>query len=255
MRKMKQSVYISNYLIYPDLNEDQIRALSGALLHGLFIDQPIPRDKFAEIVEESEIPLNVTPNGQVVKMAKQEHVDAFFQSGSLRLGTFRYYNKFDHGEIGDTQEGSFILVGRCPPKTAFVEISGGFNYYVFCCFNGELDGECLQRFGYNSGFRITDVAGFSAAIQKQIRAIPTGTNFSRCAYSKDKVVAGKTDPNFNLGIMSARLLNLANEAKYFVKPNKYAHQSEFRFIWQMPEDVETPLDIKCPEAVKFCERI
>lgn len=229
-----------------------IQALAGALLNRLSIHKPIPLDKFADVVDESRIPLNIVPERPVIKMAKSEHVEAFFRDGTLRLGTFSYYNEFDHEEIGDRTEGSFILVGQHPPTTAFVEISGGFNYYVFCCYSGDADDACMHRFGYDSSYRIVEVEAFATAIQKRIGAI--SYRFSECAYSKDKVIIGKVGSDFDFNVMSARLIDLVNEAKYFVKPVAYSNQSEFRFTWQMPSDVDVPLDIKCPEAIQFCER-
>ncbi|NJN82366.1 MAG: hypothetical protein HC802_08885 [Caldilineaceae bacterium] len=245
-------VDISSYLIYNNIDSVAIRAVAGALINRLYVDQPIPYDKFASVVDEAQVLLNVVPTKPVIKMAKEEHVDAFFRDGSLRLGTFSYYYTFDHEEIGDHSEGSFILVGHCPPTTAFVEIGGGFDHYVFCCFCGEVDQACLRRFEYDSSFQIVDVEGFAAAIQKRLSAL--SYRFAECVYSRDKVVVGRVERDFDFSVMSARLLDLVNEAKYFVKPDKYSHQSEFRLTWQMPSDVDIPLDFQCPEAVQYCRR-
>ncbi|MDZ7843051.1 MAG: hypothetical protein U5R46_19870 [Gammaproteobacteria bacterium] len=250
---MNRATYISSYLIYRDVNDEVIRAVSGALLNRLYLDQPIPRDKFAEVVYEEAIPLNGIPTTEVVKMARREHVDAFFRDGSLRLGNFRYYNQYDQEEIGDRQEGSFILVGNCPPTTAFVEIGGGFDNYIYCCFAGEPDPNCLGRFGYDAGMRIRDIAGFTEAVAEKIQSEKHW--YSKCAYSRDKVVVGSVDADFDFGTISSRLLDLTSEAKYFVKPDKYAHQCEYRFVWKMPGDVTEPLDLKCPEAIQFCETL
>ncbi|MCB0084965.1 MAG: hypothetical protein KDE47_28690 [Caldilineaceae bacterium] len=249
---MNRATYISSYLIYNNIDLVAIQAVAGALINRLYLDQPIPYDKFASVVDEAQVLLNVVPTKPVIKMAKAEHVDAFFRDGSLRLGTFSYYNKFDHEEIGDRSEGSFILVGQCPPTTAFVEIGGGFDHYVFCCFCGEADQACLQRFDYDSSFQIVDIEGFATAIQKRLGAL--SYRFAECVYSRDKVVVGRVERDFDFNRMSARLLDFVNEAKYFVKPDKYSHQSEFRFTWQMPSDVDVPLDFQCPEAVQYCQR-
>lgn len=246
-----QATYITSYLIYSGINREKIRAISGALINRLYLDQPIPRDKFAEITEESTIPLNIVPDKPVVKMAKRQHVEAFFQNGALRLGTFSYYNHFDHEEIGDTSEGSFVLVGQHTDTTAFAEIAGGFNNYLFCCYGGAPDPECVERFGYDSNFTIVDIEGFASTIGKHIGAVDY--RFAQCAYARDKVVIGTVDRDFDFNTISPRLLDLATEAKYFLKPDKYAHQSEFRITWQMTSDVDLPLDILCPEAIEYCK--
>jgi hypothetical protein len=182
---MNRATYIAGYVICNNIDQVGIRAMAGALLNRLFLDQPIPYDKFADVVEESQIPLYIVPRRPVIKMTKREYVDAFFRDGTLRLGTFSYYNRFDHEEIGDNTEGSFILVGQHPPTTAFVEISGGFNNYVFCCYSGDADDACIRRFGYDASYRILDVNAFASAIQKRIGAVNYW--FSECVYSKDKV--------------------------------------------------------------------
>lgn len=249
---MKRASYISTYLLYNRIDDVGIRAVTGALIHGLYIDQPIPREKYADVVREEDVPLNAPPGDPVVKLSREEHVESFFRDGTLRLGNFSYYNAFDHEEIGDTAEGSFILVGKRPSEVAIVEIGGGFNYYVFCCYAGEVSDACRRRFGYDSGFRIIDVEGFAAAVGENIGAQDYW--FSRCVYSRHKVLIAESEDDFDFNTVSARLLDLASEAKYFVKPDAYSHQSEFRFVWRMPSDVDVPIDIRCPVAVKYCRR-
>ncbi len=244
--------FVKSYLVYDKLEETPIRAIAGALLNNLYIDQEIPSDKYAEIVYEKDIPLNVFPTKPVIKMAKKDHIEAFFRDGTLQLGTFDYYNSFDHEEIGDSAEGSFLLVGCSPSHTAFAEMGGGYNNYVFCCYAGEPDEMGIKRFGYESYFEIVDILGFAKAIQSQIDA--TKRWYGACAYSTDKVLLGDTPPNFDFNVLSDIQLDLVNMSKYFIKPSTYSHQSEFRFIWQMHSDVEKPLIITCPKAVKFCRK-
>lgn len=250
---MNTSTYLRSYLLCKNIGEESIRAVSGALVNELPLDKPIPRGSYADIIYEEAIPSGKLPAEPVVKMSKAKHVDSFFQIGSLRLGTFSYYNEFDHEEIGDSAEGSFVLVGQNPPTTAFAKMKGGFNNYVFCCYAGEADDACLDRFGYDSGFRISDVESFAEAVGSKIGAKKFW--FSKCSYSEDKVLVGDVSEYFDFNVLSGRLLHLANEAKYFVKPDTYSHQSEFRFVWQMPSDVDDPLDIQCPEAIQYCQKL
>ncbi len=41
---------------------------------------------------------------------------------------------------------------------------------------------------------------------------------------------------------------------YFLKPLRYAHQNEYRFIWCVSQRTDDCLDIACQEALKFCEK-
>jgi len=41
----------------------------------------------------------------------------------------------------------------------------------------------------------------------------------------------------------------------FLKLNKHAHQSEYRMVWFVAEPIVGDfIDVKCPEAAKFCTR-
>jgi len=248
-----QSVKLSTYVICKDLDERGVRAISGALCRGLFLDQPIPLEAHADIAYEEEVVLNQVPSKGVTKMARREHVDAFFKNGELFLGNFEFYNRFDHEEIGDASEGAFLLVGHLPPTTAFVEIAEGFSYHVFCCYSGEPDESCIARFGYDSGFRIIDVIGFADAVGKALGC--SDQLFGHCIYRRDKVVVGTPPENFRFDQFSGALTKLVSKAKFFVKPDRFAHQCEFRFLWSSQFDLKQPKTVKCPEAVKFCERI
>ncbi len=247
---MKMAAYITSYLRYRGLDERGIRAISGALINRLLIDQAIPPEKHAEIVYDTEIPLDQTPTTRVIKMSNREHVERFFDDGTLQLGDFRYFNNFDHEEIGDRSEGTFVLVGRRNDELGFAEISGGFHYYAFCAYVGDPDSNCIERFGYDSYFSIDDVDGFANAISNTLRS--NHYHYSSCVYRKDKVVVGDVGNDFDFNEISARLLELASEAKFFVKPNQYSHQNEFRFIWPSASELTEPQIIKCPEAIKYC---
>ena len=44
----------------------------------------------------------------------------------------------------------------------------------------------------------------------------------------------------------------------FLKENKYQGQAEFRFIWSINgkfNSMSEHLDIKCKEAIQYCERV
>lgn len=246
------AAYITSYLRYNGLDERAIRAISGALIHRLYIDEPIPPEKHAEIVYDTEIALDQIPETRVIKMSRKEHVEKFFDDGTLQLGNFNYFNSFDHEEIGDRSEGTFVLVGRRGDEFGFAEIGGGFHYHAFCAYAGDPDPKCIERFGYDSYFSIDDVDGFSTAILKTLRS--NHYHYSSCVYRKDKVVVGDVSNNFDFNQISDRLLELVSEAKFFVKPRNYSHQSEFRFIWSNVSDLTAPKIIKCPEAIEYCSR-
>lgn len=250
---MPSSMRFLSYARYQPLNDIQIRAISGKLLNGFFLDEPIPRSMLADVVQATDIRVGTVPNLPIMKMAKRDHVDSFFESGSLRLGTFNDFNSYEHAEIGDATEGRFLLIGRNNYATAFAELGGGFDQFAFCCYAGDPDPGCIRRFGYDDAYRINEPTGFARAVMGAIGAV--SVSCASCLYSRDKAIASVIPDDFDFSVISHRMLELAGMAKFFVKPETYSHQCEFRFLWQMPSDVDIPAVIHCPEAVQFCERL
>jgi hypothetical protein len=228
------------------LGHEEIRRIVGDLIHN--------PNTLSEITYETQVNLNQVPTVPIIKLARSEHVDSFFATGRLRLGTFKYFATFDHAEVGDKTEGSIIAVSGGPRSTTVAELAGGFDNYVFCCYAENVDAADVQsRFGYNAAYEITNVPGFSAAVSSALKA--TSKAYGLCVYRRDKVLVSIGTKQTITPKISTELLNLVGKAKHFIKPNIYAHQSEFRFIWQSAADVDVPLDIICPEAVLSCRRI
>lgn len=242
-----KSIIVDN----PYLTDQELREKAGDLLRSADFKEPY----LADITYIEEFKKLKSPEGRVIKMAKKKHVDSFFSEGKLQLGTFNYYKKIEDQEIGDSSEGDYIVVGRHPRTTYIFEMEGGLNNYVFCCYNGEPEPKVIERFGYDDCFEVTDLEGFSNAIEKSLNAVKCYK--SKCVYKKDKVLVGNLplDHDFE-AVMKELKLDIDNEAKYFMKFPNYEHQNEFRFIWQMQnnKEVEEPLIIHCPEATKYCKR-
>jgi len=236
------------------LGHEQIRHVAGALVHGRMLDEPLGADLLAELTYQEQVQLNQVPDLTIAKLARSEHVETFFATGQLRLGTFKYFAAFEHAEVGDKTEGSVLSVGQGPRSTVFADIAGGFDNYVFCCYAGGVDtADVRARFGYDAGYEIKSVPDFSAAISKTLNA--TSKSYGLCVYRRHKVLVSVGPERLIKSEISAKLLELVGRAKYFIKPDIYSHQSEFRFVWQAASDVEAPLDILCPEAASSCRRM
>lgn len=236
---------ITEYRLYGELDEEKISGICGAIL-----DKKVGR--FADLTYEEDIPIGLIPAQPIIKMSKRNHVEAFFNRGLLQLGNFEHYRKSNKNGVRDETEGSFVLVGRSLRKTGFTQVCGGSNFHVFCAFIGEADQTCMEEFGYDAYFEIVDIVGFQRAISKKIESM--NAKFSRCIYSRDKALVGKVSDGFNFMSISAKQLEFVNSAKYFLKPDKYSYQNEFRFIWKVNEDLSSPTIIECPEAIKYCRK-
>jgi len=83
-----KSIIIEN----PNLTDQALREKTGSLLKPADSKEPY----FADITYVEEFKKMKSPKGRVIKMAKKEHVDSFFNEGMLQLGTFNYYKKIEN---------------------------------------------------------------------------------------------------------------------------------------------------------------
>lgn len=234
------------------MDDWRIREFTGALIYGTPSIGRLPFNKYAEITYENDFYGLEKPVRKIIKMAKSEHVDNFFNKGTLQLGTFEYYRNHESTEVKDQEEGANLLVGQNSTQTAIITLTGGFDQFLFCCFDGDPDPSLIERFGYDSHFEIVDPVGFQNAISERLSSI--SSHRSKCIYKKDKVLVSKVNENFNFGVLSSHMEQLGNVSKHFIKNRKFEHQNEYRFTWQLPKNLEGPIIMDFPEAIKYCKR-
>jgi len=250
---MNNSIHLVHYSVFePKLNSEQIIGITSLMHDYNFPNNPNQSINIPIIARESDFENLETPCKKVIKMSKTNYIDNFFKDGSIQLGSFKYYQKFDNPEIGDKTEGWFVLVGENENQTIISVVSGGFNNYMLCCFDGDPDQNIINRFEYDDYFEINYLDGFTKAISNTLNA--TNYKRSKCFYALSKIMVGKVNPNFNPNIISADMIHLINNSKYFLKTSNFNHQVEYRFLWTIPSDIDDKKIIKCPEAIKFCKR-
>jgi hypothetical protein len=246
------------------LNRDEINRAAGSIIKGVTPSNPtpvvaLPNDKQdpscdyrVDCVYESEIPfLEIPKKGNIVKMTKKHWVDEFFKDGSIKLGSIAEFQAYEHPEIGDPSEGVSVAVSNYTNSTFAFEIDHP-DGTIFCTYAGEPDLACIERFGYDSCFEIFDPSGFARAIAVTIGAEKYG--YSSCVYREKKVVVRENPHPIDFsGVGSEDFMRLAGHARSFVKPERYSHQCEFRFMWLNPK--RPSQYIKCLEATKYCRRI
>ncbi|WP_253449667.1 hypothetical protein [Halomonas sp. Y3] len=250
MSKMK---LFGHMWIARNLTETEIRKLCGFLALGLPNLDAYQNSMEVTPVDESAISRMEVPDMPIVKMAKKDHVNSFFEEGKLQLSSFEYYSRHDHGEIGDRLEGDVILLAERENFTTAGRFAGGFDHYLFCTYLGDPNPETLAKFEYDSGFIIRDPAGFATAIQRALGA--KIHEYASCVYSSHKALRGKVQPGFTIDRIDHHTIEMVSSARHFVKPDHFSHQREFRFTWQMPHDVSEPFIITCPEAIQYCDRL
>lgn len=241
--KMLEHIYVEK-----ELSDYEINMLCGYLAHG----RPITTQESVKPIPETRFELNVVPSEPIVKLSKKQYVDAFFDRGELRLGSFISFGEYDHAEIGDNQEGIATLLAKTSSGFIGGRYGSGFNQYVFCTSIGNPDHETMEKFGYDSGYTINDPEAFSNAVAESISA--AASTFGRCVYHSHKAILGfPKDANpYRLSYESGEIVTAA---KHFIKPERYSHQKEFRFLWETPSDINDAKVFDCSSAIQYCSRL
>ncbi|MEO6517789.1 MAG: hypothetical protein ABIO17_02180, partial [Pseudoxanthomonas sp.] len=232
------------------LSEFELQGLCGALVHDTAFDQSLKPRQFVKPIPERRFRLGAVPQAPILKLGKKKHIDDFFNTGMLQLGSFNYYNEFDHPEIGDNQEGIVTLLAKTPFGVIGGKYGSGYNQRMFCTYAGDVDRIVMRRFGYDSGFVITNPQGFSDAVAAAIGAI--SSTFGQCLYRPSRAVLGFPGDAVNRHEISHRTGEIVNAGKHFIKSDRYAQQKEFRFLWAQPSDVIDAVRFDCSSARQHC---
>lgn len=206
--------------------------------------------KLIDPAQEDDIELMVVPSQRVTKMTKQKYLNDFFERGILQLGTYDSFQNAGNIEVRDDQEGFVTLIGREVGRTAWGRFMGGADNYLFCTYLGDPDPSVIKAFEYEACYFINDPRGFAKAVQMALDA--QNYSFGKCVYCEEKALIGELKPDHSFERIDHRTVEMIGEAMNFVKPMRYSHQLEFRFVWKMPAHVRGSLVIECPNAVQFC---
>jgi len=203
----------------------------------------------------------------VYRYLSREYIEEFFSSGKLRLSAFGEFAKHADEQRRDMQEGWLIVTIPIPGKQLELRSRAGIGrdtYILSASLRGDM--ELMRVFHTDGYFKINNVAAFSTAVASKITDC-TGILVGSCKYAGHKEIrremgeiaekAVEKSPQGKMYIdQVARLIGRALfPYALFLKQGGYAHQQEFRFIWQVSHEVHEPLFVECPEAVQFCERI
>ena len=199
---------------------------------------------------------------------EKRFVDAFFETGKLRISSFSSFSEHSDEQRLDTSEGKGIVShtnSEGEGQTIIAAIGQGHNAYVLCAstFYGS---NLADAFNTDSGFRIDDIFGFANAISRHVPGFNIGLE-GPCLYLEQRVLErdmGRIDleemrispdsNNLDMGKMMGSMFSIAGDDMFFLEHSKYAHQSEYRLLWHTPKEVQSSLDVECPEAAKFCTR-
>lgn len=201
---------------------------------------------------------------------QKKYVDDFFQDGSLRISSFQEFAKHPNEKRRDAQEGLGLRQGFSDNNSGSILYVGrsGIDCYVLCG-TLSLTKKVIDNFDdCDCGFVIDDVMEFSAEIS---RAIPyfNGGLEGGVIYQDDTSIArslGKETPqeimeknrtsenSISFNAINELMAKTGGAEEVFIKHSDFSEENEYRMIWKSSQPINNFLDIKIPEARKFCRR-
>jgi hypothetical protein len=204
-------------------------------------------------------------------------IDDFFAHGRLLLTTYERCRTHEHSVRRDEGEGKGqFYISHGDYGLAGMQTAGKRSYML--CASLLACEELMTRFGTTGYFCIDDVAGFCDAIAECLPSFAS-SRYGTCAYVSERSItrhsASPIPPDPTRLIVAAEsndrsALEEAFEAMnrelartvadhigeeiYFLKPDGYSSEHEFRFVWTVGHDVIEPRVVECPKAVGYCRR-
>lgn len=144
-----------------------------------------------------------------------------------------------------------------------MDVDYGHDAYVLC---GSMlpSNELLTRFSADSAIVICDTTEFAREIAKHIPGFRTGIE-GPCSYQYRRIIEkdlgwvdfGTREDTEDMSRLDHGAVRRFYEAlnsgdAYFLKREEHRHQVEYRFVWLTDEPVRSFLDIKVPDARRYC---
>ncbi|MHA5498453.1 hypothetical protein ACVSNS_01475 [Pseudomonas aeruginosa] len=199
----------------------------------------------------------------LTRYLEKEFTDAFFEKGQLRISSFKNFRRHADENRGDLAEGSANIQISTPNGTHAISAINGQEAYVLCA--GTVESRTMEAsFQTQEGFRILQPLSFADAISRHIPGFSGGME-GLCHY-KEHLLIEKTEldqfpppdafPSLDEWSDQYDLyVGAQMKEALFLKHIKFSHQGEYRFIWFASGAEKEHIDITCPEAVKFCQRL
>jgi hypothetical protein len=202
----------------------------------------------------------------VFRYMDQKYIDDFFETGNLRLSTFKTFAEHEDAQRKDTREGINMIM-ESSDELSFGAYSMSGSKSLILCTSALGNKDLMNNFETNGYFKINDTTQFGIAIANQIAGFSGGLE-GFCDYKDRRLIERKVD-NLNLddlkekkgeealsmNKMLSKTSDIGGPNVFFVKLNEYSHQVEYRFIWNLMHDLEEALYVKCPGAIQFCEKV
>ncbi len=268
---------IDNLTSHFSSNQYRVVARVEQMIQGFYITVPEEAIRFLSIEEKARLieePQNIQFSEYApiaYRFIGEKHVDEFFETGTLRLSTFKRCKKLEDKNRKDESEGRAILVGKEKDLRMELDMGAGDNAILLCTSlsinnikaDGQKDDSCIE---------IRDINSFTLSITNAllqqgypIKAVLKGP----CVYSNrhiEKELGGDELKNFlddmqkSNRIDFGRLISLGSQISendiFFCKPIENRYENEYRVLWLLGNDVtRETYDVSIPDARKHCRKI
>jgi len=190
-------------------------------------------------------------------------LDDFFERGELALSCFLKFIHYPDEIRGDKEEGdAMVWFENTKGDTIAVKYQTGENCYVLCT-TMTLNDKIISDFNAVGAIKIHNYTFFGLEVMRAIKNCYQGIS-GRCNYKSSRVFNSSSEymktiidrgDHANNAEFYDELLRITSEYELFLKLKKYEYQDEFRLIWFSNLKVNESIIIKCPEALRHCERI
>jgi len=193
----------------------------------------------------------------------KQWLDNFFNTGELALSCFSKFRNYSDEIRGDKEEGdAMIWFENAKGDTHAFKYESGMNSYILCT-TMELTEQVIKDFNAVGAIKIHNPTYFGAEVMQVIPGAQQGIE-GKCIYDDSRVYRGYSDKMKALlssgnyldhPSLRDELMMAAGERELFLKLKKYESQDEYRMLWFVDSSVDSNLFVKCPGAIRFCERI
>jgi hypothetical protein len=200
----------------------------------------------------------------VTRYLETEWVDSFLAKGVLRLSSLKKFREHKDEERGDPGEGLISQTINVPNGRHIFVGRTIQEAYILC--TATIESPKLEAsFDTSDGFRINDSIGFANAISMYIPGFIGGIE-GPCTYQEPEALFKEESVSIGHPGQSSEdverffdeyEMNMAVHRRdaLFTKPIRFAHQGEYRFIWFTNGLEQDFIEVACPEALKYCQRM
>jgi hypothetical protein len=202
----------------------------------------------------------------VYRYMNKEFIECFFDTGKIRLSSFKVFSQHEDVARADDIEGRNVISVRGKNGVVIAGTQHGMNSFIFCTSMRE-DATLKKTFNANSHFKIVDTTMFGLSVASCLPYLIDGVE-GPCQYLDghfirrgveslpEQVFAEETtatDAPFDHHVAGNAALAVVGADVYFSKRAHFADQQEYRFVWNVAHEVTGTLEIDCPVARQYCE--